>query len=72
MHTKLLSLKLLYSLVFSGITVLNNIMLLITQSHLSVAQASPCFKHLDTHTPTCATPTSIPKAPHLGTYVQLF
>ena len=33
--------------ILSGITVLNNIVLLITKGHLSIAQASSSFKYLD-------------------------
>ena len=45
--------------------------LLITQSCLSVAQASSSFKCIDMCTPTHATPTFIAEALHLVTYVQL-
>ena len=69
-HTILFNLKWLYFL--SGITIQNNIILLITQSHLSVTQASSSFKHLDTHTTTYTTPTFITEAFRLVTYVQLF
>ena len=57
MHTILLKLKRLYSLVsyISGISVLNNVILLITQSRLTVAQASSSFKYLNTCTPMHAT-----------------
>ena len=44
------------------ITVLNNIVLIISQSCLSIAQARSTFKHLDTHMFTYATPTLITKA----------
>ena len=53
-------------------TVLNNIILLITRSHLSVAQASSPFNRLDTCTPMHATPTFITEALCLVTRVQLF
>ena len=38
-------------------TDLNNVILLITRSHLSVAKASSSFNHVDTFAPTYATPT---------------
>ena len=53
-------------------TVLNNIILLITSSRLSVAQASSPFNRLDTCTPTHATPAFITEALCLVTRVQLF
>ena len=40
-----------------GITVLNNILLIISRSRLSVAQPSSSFKRLDTSTFMYATPT---------------
>ena len=46
---------------------LNNILLIISQSHLSIAQASSSFKCLDKHTFTYATPTLITKALQLIT-----
>ena len=52
-------------------TVLNNIILLITCSHLSVAQASSSFNCLDMCTPMHATPTFITEAHRLVTQVQL-
>ena len=52
-------------------TVLNNILLLITCSHLSIAQASSSFKHLNTHMFTYATLTFITEALCLVTLVQL-
>ena len=52
-------------------TVLNNILLLTTQSRLSIAQASSSFKCLNMHTFTFATPTLITEALHLLTQVQL-
>ena len=48
-------------------TVLNNIILLITSNRLSVAQTSSPFNRLDTCTPTHATPALC-----LVTRVQLF
>ena len=45
--------------------------LLITQSHLSIAQAGFSFKHLDTHTFMYVTPTFITDALCLVTQVQL-
>ena len=67
-----LNLKQLYSLVFCGITILNNIILLITRSGLYVAQASSSFKRLDMCTPMHTTPTFITEAFHFVTYVRLF
>ena len=55
----------------SGITVLNNIIFLITRSHLSVAQASSSFKHLDARMPTYTTLTFTNEALCLVAYVQL-
>ena len=55
---------------FSGTTVLNNILLLITRSHLSITQAS-FFKRLNMHTFKYATPTFITEALCLATLVQL-
>ena len=55
----------------NGVTVLNNILLLITQSHLSITQASSSFKCLDTRLFMYATPTFITKALCLVTRVQL-
>ena len=57
--------------IFSGITVLNNIVLTISQSHLSIAQASSSFKCLDMHTFTYATPTLITEALRFVIRVQL-
>ena len=51
--------------------VLNNILLLITQSHLSIAQASSSFKCFDTHTFTYTTPAFKTEALRLLTQVQL-
>ena len=55
----------------SGITVLNNIVLIINRSRLSIAQLSSSFKRLDTHTFTYATPTLITEVLRLVTQVQL-
>ena len=52
-------------------TVLNNIILLITRSRLSVAQASPSFNRLNTCAPMHATPTFITEALRLVTQVEL-
>ena len=52
-------------------TVLNNILLLITRSRLSISQVSSSFKHLNTHTFMYATPTFITEALHVVTLVQL-
>ena len=52
-------------------TVLIKIILLITLSHLSVAQASSSFNRLDTCTPTHDTPTLITEALCLVTQAQL-
>ena len=51
-------------------TVLNNIILR-PWSHLSIAQASSFFKHLNMRTFTYGTPTIITKVLHLVTRVQL-
>ena len=53
----------------SGITVLHNIVLSISLSHLSIAQASSSFKCLDKRTFTYmyTTPTLITEALHLVT-----
>ena len=50
MHIIILKLKtaLFFSFLVVYVTVLNNIILLITRSHLYVAQASSSFKYLDT------------------------
>ena len=45
--------------ILSGITALNNIVLIISRSHLSIAPASPPFKCLNKHMFTYATPTLI-------------
>ena len=50
---------------------LNNILLLITRSGLSITQANSCFKRLDTRTFTYATPTFITEALRLVTLVHL-
>ena len=52
-------------------TVLNNIMLLKTRSHVSIAQASSSFNRLDTFMPMHATPTFITEALCLVIQVQL-
>ena len=51
MHTILFTLKTPLFFSFSGVAVLIN-RLVTTQRRLSVAQASPSFKHLGTCTPT--------------------
>ena len=58
--------------ILSGITVFNNDILLITQSRLSVSQASSSFKCPDTHTPMYITPTYSTEAFCVVTYVQQF
>ena len=74
MHTILLKLKtaLFFSFLVVYVTVLNNIILLITQSRLYVAQASSSFKHLDTGMLTHTTSTFTTEEFHLVTYVRLF
>ena len=58
------------SLVLSGKTVLNNIILLVTQSRLSVVQVSSSFIFLDRHmTPTCSRVIFTTKVLYLATYV---
>ena len=53
-------------------TVLNNIVLIISQSHLSIARASLSFKYLNTHYYVHdAIPTLITEVLHLVTGVQL-
>ena len=52
-------------------TVLNNILLLITRSRLSIAQASSSFKRLNMCTFMYATPTFITEVLCLLTQVQL-
>ena len=52
-----------------AITVLNTTVLVITQSHLSISQASSCFKCLNMHMFTYTTPTFITEAHHLVTRV---
>ena len=59
------------ALFFSSITVLNNIVLLITRSQLSIAQASSSFKCLNMSTFTYATATFITEVLHLVTQVQI-
>ena len=58
-------------LILSGIAVLNNIVLIITQSHLSIAQVSSSFKHLNTRMFRYAIPTLIIEALCHVTRVQL-
>ena len=53
------------------ITVLNNIILIISRSRLSIAQASYSFKRLDMWMFTYATPTIITEALRLVTSLQL-
>ena len=53
-------------------TILNNILLLIICSCLSITQASSSFKSLDMPTPTHTTPIFITEAFRLVTYVQPF
>ena len=67
-----LNLKRLFLWFLSGITVLNDILLLTTRSCLSIAQAKSSFKLFDTRTFTYATPTFITEALRLVTQVQLF
>ena len=69
-HTILFMLK--TALFFSFLVVWNNIILLITWSRLSVAQASSSFNRLDTCTLTHATPTFITETLCLVIRVQLF
>ena len=54
------------------VTVLNNILLLLTQKHLPIAQASSSFKLLDTCMLTYATTIFITEVLCLVTPVQLF
>ena len=56
---------------FSGIIALNNILLLITRSRLSKAQASSSLKCFNIHTFMYATPTFITEALHLVTQVYI-
>ena len=51
-------------------TILNNLLLLITRSHLSIAQASSSFNRLNTCSPTHATPTFITEVLCLVTQVR--
>ena len=64
-------LKQLYSLVaFNSLVLLlflDNIIVLITRSCLSIAQVSSSFKWLDTRTSTSTTPTFITETLHLIT-----
>ena len=65
--------KFITALFFSFLVVkfLNNILLLIARSRLSVTQASSSFKRLDSLTFTYATPTFITEALCLVMLVQL-
>ena len=74
MHTILFKLEtaLFFSLLVLQTTVLNNIIPIITQSRLSVAQASSSIKCLHTCTPIHATLIFITEVLHLFTYKQLF
>ena len=55
------------------VTILNNVLVLITQSHLSTAQDSSSFKHLnDMCMFMYVTPTFITEVFHLVTQVKLF
>ena len=49
---------------------MTNILLLITRSHLSIAQASSSFKHFDMRMFTYTTPTFVTEVLHLVTQVQ--
>ena len=61
-----LILKWLCSLVFSDITVLNNILLLITQSHLSITKSALLFNtSIHIRSRTGATHTFITEALHI-------
>ena len=51
--------------------VLNNMVLIISQSHLSIAQLSSSFEHLDMLTFMYATPTLTTETLRLVTRVQL-
>ena len=55
----------------SDTTVLNNFVLMISQSHLSIAQANSSFKCLDMCMFTYTTPTLITEVLGLVTRVQL-
>ena len=70
-HTILNKLQTTVFLFLISMTVLNNIILLLTQSRLSITQASSSFNRLDTFTPTHATPTFITEALCLVTQVLL-
>ena len=52
--------------------VLNNIIVLITRSHLSIAQVSSSFKCLDMRTSMSTTPTFKTEALRLVSQLQLF
>ena len=68
MHTNVLKLKQVYSLAAIGITVLNNNNLkLFIRTYM--AQASSCFKCLDTCIPIHTTPTFITEVPPTSCYL---
>ena len=72
MHTILFSIKNGFILlILNAITILINIFVIISQSRLSIAQASFSFKCLNKRTFTYATPTFITEALCLVTRVQL-
>ena len=58
-------------LVFNGRIILNNILLLISQSCSSIAQTSSSFKSLNMRMFMYTTPTFITKVLHLVTQIQL-
>ena len=62
---------LFFSVLMVHITILNNILLLTTQSYLSAAQDSSFLKCLDMHTFVYATPTFVSEAFCLVTQLQL-
>ena len=68
MHTILFKIKMAFSWVFSGTT---DVLSLIAQSPLSMAQTSAYFKHSDTCMFTYAIPTLIIEALCLATQVKL-
>ena len=71
-HTMLFYIKnnfILY--ILNSITVLTNIVLITSQNHLSIAQASSSFKHLDMYTIMYAKPTLIAEVFYFVTRVQL-
>ena len=53
-------------------SVLNNVILLITQIRLSIAQANSSFNRLDRCTPTHATPTVITEASTIVVFNDCF